>query len=830
MPSIRPVFHVAAIADVPLSRVTDLAFVSAGGRDWLVAGTRFDGTLSVWSVDGGRLTATGSTGYGRTDAAGAVAHLALLPLAGGPALLTGGGGTGALALRPLGGNGETGPARSLGAPLAPWGGDLVDPEVARLPDGGLVVVGGIAGGGGLARLTFSAQGTLTGVARTADTGAVHADGVVALAQAQVAGQTLVFSAGGADPGLTAWALAANGVLVARDSMGVAEGLWISGATVLETARLGGETFLILGAAGSGSLSVVAVAADGALSFRDHVIDDLASRFAGITALAVVEHQGRVFIVAGGADDGLSLLELLPGGRLLSRAHLADATGTALANVAAIAARSSGSGIDIVAASSVDPGMTRFRVETGPQGLILTAPAAGGTLTGGAGGDLLSGGAGSDSLSGGAGADVLRDGAGSDRMAGGTGADVFVLGRDGVADAITDFTPGEDRIDLSAWAGLRSPRQLWMTTTADGFRITYGTEVLSVRTAAGTPFDPAALTAADLIGDSHLTARPEPGLPGPDPGPPANPPVTFKGDARDDRVTGGPANDTLTGGEGSDSLSGGAGGDVLAGEAGHDSLSGDDGNDRIWGGEGNDRLIGGQGLDTLWGGAGDDSLWGSLGNDRLVGGLGDDWLRGEDGDDRIAGNPGQDHLWGGAGNDRLAGGPGNDRIAGDAGNDRLRGGPGHDTLDGGAGDDVIAGAGGNDRLAGGADDDALRGRRGDDLLSGGLGEDMLNGGAGRDRIAGGAGADILRGGRGADTFVFAAGDGADRITDFRLTGGDRLWLDPALWGGGLSAAAVVREFATLRGGDAVLDFGGGDILRIEDVTALTRLDDLILLTG
>lgn len=77
------------------------------------------------------------------------------------------------------------------------------------------------------------------------------------------------------------------------------------------------------------------------------------------------------------------------------------------------------------------------------------------LSGGRGADHLSGGTGDDLLRGGAGADTLIGGAGSDTLTGGAGADVFVIrapsdsltgaGRD----VITGFTPGQDRIDLSA---------------------------------------------------------------------------------------------------------------------------------------------------------------------------------------------------------------------------------------------------------------------------------------------------------------------------------------------------------------------------------------------
>jgi len=66
---------------------------------------------------------------------------------------------------------------------------------------------------------------------------------------------------------------------------------------------------------------------------------------------------------------------------------------------------------------------------------------------------LDGGAGNDTLAGSALADTLVGGVGADRMSGGGGNDVFVLGRDGgaEADVVTDFTSGADHFDLGAFS-------------------------------------------------------------------------------------------------------------------------------------------------------------------------------------------------------------------------------------------------------------------------------------------------------------------------------------------------------------------------------------------
>ncbi|MFM6310156.1 MAG: M10 family metallopeptidase C-terminal domain-containing protein, partial [Dolichospermum sp.] len=91
---------------------------------------------------------------------------------------------------------------------------------------------------------------------------------------------------------------------------------------------------------------------------------------------------------------------------------------------------------------------------------LTGGTGSNTLTGGAGNDSLTGGTGNDTLTGGAGNDTLIGGAGSDNLTGGAGNDIFrytaltdsnadtLTGADLTFDTITDFTKGQDKIDVT----------------------------------------------------------------------------------------------------------------------------------------------------------------------------------------------------------------------------------------------------------------------------------------------------------------------------------------------------------------------------------------------
>jgi YD repeat-containing protein len=234
-----------------------------------------------------------------------------------------------------------------------------------------------------------------------------------------------------------------------------------------------------------------------------------------------------------------------------------------------------------------------------------------------------------------------------------------------------------------------------------------------------------------------------------------------------------------------------------------------GNDYIDGSTDPERIFGGAGADTLLGGGGNDALHGGEGNDHVEGGQGDDVLSGGPGDDALYGGPGFDvYLY--------ARGDGTDEAVLERGEFRFvdmtrseliarRGGHTQDLLvydtqgtlllraadffaprrdeftfvlaDGqrlGAqdlelwvlepteGDDSIEGSEAPETVRGLGGTDTLNARGGDDTLLGGEGNDYLSGGPGDDTLWGEEGDDVLDGGEGFDVFVYARGDGSDRM--------------------------------------------------------------------
>ncbi|MFE1600807.1 calcium-binding protein [Methylobacterium sp. ID0610] len=213
---------------------------------------------------------------------------------------------------------------------------------------------------------------------------------------------------------------------------------------------------------------------------------------------------------------------------------------------------------------------------------------------------------------------------------------------------------------------------------------------------------------------------------------------------------------------------------------------------------------------------DRTITGTAGNDSLAGSQIADLIWGNDGDDTLRGAAGDDYLSGLAGNDSVDGGAGNDTLFGDAGDDRVDGGEGDDVLRGWYGSDTLFGSAGNDALFGQDGNDFLGAGRGNDALSGGAGNDALYGEAGEDVLFGNAGDDELIGGAGSDTFAFGRGDGQDLIRDFTIGGAERDLI--AFNGGAFASFAAVQAATQQVGADAVIAYGTGDTIRLQNVQA------------
>ncbi|MDP3860013.1 MAG: M10 family metallopeptidase C-terminal domain-containing protein [Phaeovulum sp.] len=665
--------HVATLVGTNASfvtNITDLDVVWVDGQPRLYAATRVGGGVSVFdlSATSGSASLLQHKSYAASlttldapdmlmVASGAASYLMPLGLrnAATTAWLVGSTGT-------LGTSANLGGSGGLAADLT---------TATSLGLGGAVYIfGARAGRSEPVVYTLSAAGTIAQVSPgTPPLGAP----IEMMALAEVAGQNLLLAVSTTANTITSYLIASTGLLQKVGTIAASAGIGFSQPTVLATVAAYGSTFAILGAAESGSLSVFRLQSDGAMIAVDHITDTLFSRFDGVSAVEVVVVGERVFVLAGGADDGISVFTLLPDGRLLHLSSIADTAATTLADITALAAVLVAGRIEVFASGEDAAGISQFDLDTGPLGVTLVGGV--GAQNGTSGNDLLVAGPLTTSMNAGTGDDILVTGAGDIELWGRGGRDRFVISDGARNVTIKDYQSGTDILDLTGLPFLRTMAQVTITPITGGAVLEYGGAVITVLTANGTSLMPSQFTG---VGSIEITRYP--------PGYIA---------AADPAIIGTGGADVLTGTDADDLMQAWGGADRVDGGAGNDTLEGGEGDDLLLGGAGNDSIIGGTGADLLDGGAGNDTLIGGEGNDLLRGGGGNDLLQGGDDADRLFGGDGDDTLQGDAGNDWLEGGAGADLIQGGAGSDQLFGGAGNDTLIGGAGFDILTGGLGAD---------------------------------------------------------------------------------------------------------------------------------------
>jgi len=829
--------HVATLlvgAQAFRTGITDLATSTIGGGVQLYATTRPGGGLSAFGVD----TAGTTTLLSQQSFVSGVTHLSTPKIA----VLQGQSGD---FLMPVG---------MTQAWAGAWALDGVGNLAARMafpvsgqPPADLIALTGLTIGGhsymitsrkGLAGPQVFEAAPGGGLATVSSAGTAGPD-LTGLAGLVTNGQAIVVGVSPVGNQIVSYKVGADGQTQQVATLeSLTSGIGFDTPVTLDTVVLDGAGYAIVAGAGSSSLTVLRVLPDGQMQAVDHVIDSLTTRFQSLTSVKAVTLGDRVFVLAGGADDGISLFTLLPGGRLIHLAALADTAATSLQNVSAIAAVVAGGQVQVFAVSEAEPGITQLVLETGVPGRTIRAGA--GQTNGTDGDDLLMAGAATTGLSGGAGDDLLVSAdraTGPLEMWGGAGRDHFIAAYNSQHLTIMDFQPGLDRLDLSLFPMLHNVQQLEITKTAHGAVLRYGATVIELISDSQQAIAASYFTDAGLLGLTRYapyiaqeklngTAQSDQmtlvsdggqawGLEGNDTITSSMADAYIDGGAGDDLIQVSQGQNHILGGLGDDTILGGSGGDVIEAGAGRNFIQGNDGNDLISGGSdadfidagaGNDTVLGGAGNDSIYLGAGDDFSGGGAGDDLIYagaganliytgygrdsvyGGSGADTIYGAGAGNILQGNAGDDQLYAGSGGDFLAGGAGNDRVFGSDGNDTIYLGLGNDFSGGGAGDDLIfGGAGANliytgygrDTVYGGSGADVVYGAGGPNILLGNDGNDTIYAGASGDFLAGGAGNDVVLGGGGNDTIYLGAGDdfaggGAGNDVMFAGAGANRIY--------------------------------------------------------
>ena len=349
---------------------------------------------------------------------------------------------------------------------------------------------------GLQVFHLNANGSLTYTDKIADTAKSYVANVSDTASVTLAGQDYLLTLSSLENGITSYAIGDTGKARLVDSLGNRDLLAVDGPAALQVMTVAGATYAVIAATGSSSLSVVRINDLGCLFQTDHVVDDLTTRFSHTAVLDSFTLNGRSFVVTAGTDAGITVMEVLPGGKLSHFATGVFETGSGLAGVTGLEVAVNGTTVSIFVVDAHADRIQKFEISLASLGAVVKP--ASGLAAGTAKDDLVLGTFRAETLQGGAGDDWLHSGGGADVMTGGSGADCFVFAANSDALRITDFELHKDRIDLSAWGHVYSTSALTITATATGATISLNGHDVTITSSTGHT-----LTAASFVDSDFL---------------------------------------------------------------------------------------------------------------------------------------------------------------------------------------------------------------------------------------------------------------------------------------------------------------------------------------
>ena len=365
-------------------------------------------------------------------------------------------------------------------------------------DGGnSYLYGSIWGRSGFFRFDLQAGGALANPFLQNDAVGMYLGDVSAIETGVLHGKTFVFIASALDAGFHSFAVGATGSLGLLDTLG-AQDVGFSGITAMAAVDVGARSFVIVGSAGTDSLLVMRVSEWGVMNLVERLVDTADTRFAGVTALEVFEANGRHFLLAGGADDGITLFEITYKGQLDVLATVVDSADMTLQNVTDIEATVVNGIVQVFVSSATDHGFTQFSMNIPNGSSVIQGGAVVDILTGTAENDTIYGYGRNDELRGMGGDDRLVDGRGNDHLWGDEGVDGFEFIADGRKDYIMDFEIGVDKIDLRDVPMLYYSGDVEVIPTVDGAKLKYADEQLVIITVDNAPLSADMFTQEDFI--------------------------------------------------------------------------------------------------------------------------------------------------------------------------------------------------------------------------------------------------------------------------------------------------------------------------------------------
>jgi len=322
--------------------------------------------------------------------------------------------------------------------------------------------------------------TLTQTGQAQSSAFLRAGSVQSLAVANPEGVPIVLAASHDQDDLLAFEVTAGGGLGSPTRLDLRDGLFIDTPTLIEVVEVAGQSFAILGSAGSNSLSVIEIFPKGQMRVTHQINDIAETHFAGVAALEVLETPAGVFVLTTGTDNGLTLMTLGTDGVLVHVGSMEDEMrAMALQNTAGLEMVWRDGGLNIYVTGKVEDtdqiggrGITYLRVDD-------VADAVPQVQTGGV-----------DHV-----------------YVGTTGIDLFRLSNSAEDQIIQDYDPDMDQLDLSQIGQIHDISDVTISHNQNGSVIQLGDAQVTVFTDDGSFLNTQDMESSDLRDLWHVDIKP-----------------------------------------------------------------------------------------------------------------------------------------------------------------------------------------------------------------------------------------------------------------------------------------------------------------------------------
>lgn len=345
-----------------LAGVADLEIIEADGRRFLIIAAAADSALSSFEIMGdGSMVFQSEVLWDANSGTSAVADIEVMALASGPFIVSAGRWDDDIGVYGFDAASGLTLAHSESDEAGNFANMLVSAYVQTAS--ATVIYAAQQGAPGLKAFAVDvSDGSLSYLHDIADSSALKIGDVVDIATAGFHGKDFLFAASAFDAGLQVFEIGALGGLTAAGQSGAGDGLGYQYPSVLVTADVDGSALVLMGASGSGTITVFRVGTDGSLTPTDQVFDTLTTRFGGITTLEITIVNGVTYVLAAGADDGLTLFYLSKTGSLQVIEVLADDFSTTLDNVSDVEVFVDGTELHVLAGSASEHGVTHLSID------------------------------------------------------------------------------------------------------------------------------------------------------------------------------------------------------------------------------------------------------------------------------------------------------------------------------------------------------------------------------------------------------------------------------------------------------------------------------------